>query len=89
MQMVMGAWMSQAISTLTRLDIPDLLKKHGAQTARELTEKFGVDAKPEFLELVLRACASVGFFSEAADDRFSVTELSDVLTSRLPVSSRS
>lgn len=86
MQMVMGAWVSQAISTLTRLDIPDLLKEHGSQTARALTERLGVDAKPEFLERVLRACASVGIFTEAADGRFGATALSDVLTRHSSVS---
>lgn len=86
MQMVMGAWVSQAISTLTRLDIPDLLKEHGSQTARALTEKLGVEAKPEFLERVLRACASVGIFREEANGRFGPTALSDTLTSTSPVS---
>ena len=29
MQMVMGAWVSQTISTITRLDVPDFLHEHG------------------------------------------------------------
>lgn len=86
MQMIMGAWVSQAISTVTRLDIPDLLKEHGSQTARALIERLGVDAKPEFLERVLRACASVGIFSEEADGRFGATALSDTLTRSSSVS---
>ena len=86
MQMVMGAWVSQAISTLTRLDIPDHLKEHGPQSAQELTQNLGVDAKPEFLERVLRACSSIGLFSERAEGRFGITPLSEVLTSDSPVS---
>lgn len=86
MQMIMGAWVSQAISTLTRLNVPDVLKEHGPQTAPALTERLGVDAKPEFLERVLRACASVGLFSEDTDGRFGPTALSDVLTTSSPVS---
>jgi hypothetical protein len=34
MQMMTAAWISQTISAVTRLDVPDLLEKHGATTAR-------------------------------------------------------
>jgi len=30
MQMVMGGWIARAISDVSRLNIPDILKKHGA-----------------------------------------------------------
>jgi SAM-dependent methyltransferase len=86
MQMVMGAWVSQTISAVTRLEIPDLLKKHGPQTAFELTNGLGVKAKPDLLERLLRACASVGIFREDAEGRFAATPLSDVLTTGSPVS---
>jgi hypothetical protein len=85
MQMVMGAWVSQTISAVTRLDIPDLLKEHGPQTASQLIQDHGVDARPDFLERALRACASIGLFSENAEGRFGPTSLSDVLTSSSPV----
>lgn len=39
MQMVVGAWISQTISAVTRLDIPDLLKEHGPQTAMKLIQQ--------------------------------------------------
>ncbi len=51
MQMVIGAWISQAISAITRLDIPDLLKEHGPRTALELTDALAVRAKPELLTM--------------------------------------
>jgi SAM-dependent methyltransferase len=86
MQMVMGAWVSQAISTLTRLDVPDLLKERGPQTAFELCERLGGGARPELLERVLRACAAAGIISENGDGRFGPTRLSDVLTRHSPVS---
>jgi hypothetical protein len=54
MQMVTGAWVSQTISAITQLDIPDLLQAHGSLTARELTEHYGVEANPEFLQRALR-----------------------------------
>lgn len=86
MQMVMGAWVSQTISAVTRLDVPDLLQQHGPLTARQLTENYGVKARPEFLERVLRACASVGLFTEDAGGRFGPTPLSEALTLNSPLS---
>ena len=86
MQMVMGAWVSKTISDVTRLDVPDLLGRHGPLTSVELTRDHGVDARPDFLERVLRACASVGIFTEDADGRFGPTPLSEVLTSDSEVS---
>lgn len=86
MHMVMGAWVSQAISTVTRLDIPDLLQAHGPLTALQLTKDYGVQAQPGALERVLRAAASVGLFTEDAQGRFGLTPLSDVLTTTSSVS---
>ena len=86
MQMVTGAWVAQTISAVTRLDVPDLIQKHGPLTARQLTESHGVDAVPELLERALRACASVRIFSEDADGRFGSTPLSEVLTLSSPAS---
>jgi hypothetical protein len=80
MQMVLGAWVSKAISDVTRLNVPDVLKRHGATSAAEMVARHGVEAKPDFLERALRACASVGIFTEDAAGRFGPTELSEVLT---------
>ncbi len=88
MQMLNAAWVCQAISALTRLDLPDLLAKHGPRSARELTASQGVAADPEFLERVLRACASLGVFSEDADGRFGLTPLSEVLRRDFPGSAK-
>jgi SAM-dependent methyltransferase len=80
MQMVLGAWMSRVISDVTQLNVPDVLKRHGAMSAAEMVARHRVDAKPDFLERALRACASVGIFTEDGAGRFGPTELSDVLT---------
>lgn len=84
MQMVTGVWISRAISTVTRLDVPDLLKAHGPSTAKELAHERGLDAHPEFLERTLRACASVGIFTEDAQGRFGLTPMSELLTADAP-----
>ena len=86
MQMLMGAWVSKIVSDLTRLNVPDLLKQHGPISAAELVAKHGIDARPDFLERTLRACAGVGVFTEDASGKFGPTELSDVLTSDSPAS---
>lgn len=86
MQLVMGAWVSQTISAVTRLNVPDILHEYGMISAEELVIKHGVDANPQFLERALRACASVGLFTESSEGKFGPTPLSDVLTNNSPVS---
>jgi hypothetical protein len=44
------------MSAVTRLGVPELLAKHGALSARQLTAH-GVEAEPELLQRALRACA--------------------------------
>jgi hypothetical protein len=46
----------------------------------------GIVAVPDALERLLRACASLGVFTEDAGGKFGPTELSEVLTSDSPVS---
>src|SRR4051794_20626799 len=85
MQMVMGGWVARAISDVSRLDIPDLLKTNGPMSATDLVSA-GIDANADALERVMRACASVGVFTEHGDGRFGPTPLSDVLTADSPAS---
>src|SRR5262249_9448554 len=85
MQMVMGGWVARAIFDVSRLNISDLLKKAGALSAAELVAA-GVDADAGALERAMRACASVGVFTEDTEGRFGATPLSEVLTSDSPVS---
>ncbi|KIG13530.1 O-methyltransferase [Enhygromyxa salina] len=86
MQMVMGAWVSSAISGITRLHIPDLLAEHGPCTAAQLVERSAAKLDAGALERALRACASLGLFSESAEGVFGLTPLSEVLTRRSPAS---
>lgn len=84
MQMAMGAWVTKVISGATRLNVPDVVKKHGSLLAAEMVTTHGVNAAPTALERLLRACASLGIFTEDAAGRFGPTELSEVLTSDSP-----
>ena len=88
MQMMMAAWAAQTIATVARLGVADVLHDQGPLTARELTERHRVDARSDLLERALRACASVGVFTEAADGRFGPTPLSGVLVDGAPGSVR-
>ena len=65
---------------------PTLCQQHGPLTAEQLTTTHEVLAQPAFLERALRACASVGLFTEDAAGRFGPTPLSEVLTADSPVS---
>ncbi len=84
MRLAMGAWVCQAMSTITRLDIPDFLEDHGPATAEDLVSKHGVAARPELLERTLRACASAGLVNEDAKGRFGPTVLTRVLAGKSP-----
>jgi ubiquinone/menaquinone biosynthesis C-methylase UbiE len=86
MQMVMGAWVTKVISEVTTLGVPDLLKQHGSMHAAEIVTAGDLRAAPKALERVLRACASLGVFTEDATGKFGLTELSEVLTSDSPAS---
>ncbi len=83
MQMVMGGWVSKAIASMSRFAIPDVLKKHGSLTAAGMITN-GVNANADALERMLRACASLGIFTESEDGHFGLTPLSEVMTSDHP-----
>src|SRR3954453_7427575 len=84
MQMMFGAWVTKIISEATRMGVPDVVQEHGPLRAAEMVERGGVVAAPDALERLLRACASVGIFTEDAAGRFGPTPLSEVLTSNSP-----
>ncbi|HTS50833.1 MAG TPA: hypothetical protein VMH05_22965 [Bryobacteraceae bacterium] len=75
MQMAMGALITKLVAEAARLNIPDLIKRHGAMTIADLITKGGLTADPSALHRVLRACASCGIFTEDALGRFGPTEL--------------
>ncbi|QJW90665.1 methyltransferase [Spirosoma taeanense] len=78
MQMLFGFASSRAIGVTAELHIADLLKD-GAKTADELARQTGVHARS--LYRVLRACASVGVYSEDNEKKFSLTPLAEPLLS--------
>ncbi|GAB3296852.1 class I SAM-dependent methyltransferase [Hymenobacter tenuis] len=85
MQMLFGFAASRAIGVAAELHIADHLQ-HGPKTAEELAKQLGVHARS--LYRVLRACASIGVFSEDGEMRFSLTPLAEPLLSDAPGSLR-
>jgi len=78
MQMLFGFAASRAIGVTAELCIADLLKDD-AKTADELARQTGVHARS--LYRVLRACASIGVYSEDNEKKFSLTPLAEPLLS--------
>lgn len=85
MQMLFGLTTSRAIGVAAELCIADRLKD-GPKSAEELARQTDVHAHS--LYRVLRACASVGVFSEDNEKRFSLTPLAEPLLSDAPGSLR-
>lgn len=85
MQMVGGAFVSQAIYVAAKLGLADLLAKE-PKTVKDLAEKTGTHERS--LYRVLRTLASVGAFREAAPKTFANTPATELLRSDIPNSLR-
>jgi hypothetical protein len=85
MQLIFGLTASRAIGVAAELCIADKLK-NGPKSTQELAEEASVHARS--LYRVLRACASIGVFSEDDEKRFSLTPLAEPLLSDAPGSLR-
>jgi hypothetical protein len=76
LQMILGKWVSSAISAAAHFGIADHLES-GPKSPRELASLTGTQERP--LYRLLRANASVGVFTELEDGRFAQTPLSEPL----------
>ncbi len=85
MQILFGYAPARAIGIAAELRIADHLAD-GSKTAEELALKTNNHARS--LYRLLRACASVGIFSEDADKRFSLSPMAEFLRSDNPESLR-
>src|SRR5215212_7288722 len=81
MEMFFGIVVTRAIGAAAEFYIADFLKD-GAKSAEDLAKQTGTHARS--LYRVLRACASVGVFSEDSEKRFSLTPLAEPLLSDAP-----
>jgi len=74
--MILGKWVSSAISAAAHFGIADHLES-GPKSPKELASLTGTEERP--LYRLLRANASVGVFTELEDGRFAQTPLSEPL----------
>src|SRR5215472_8417582 len=76
--LILGKWVSQAVSVAAKLGIADLLKD-GPRTCDELARANQVDEAALFR--LLRALASVGVFTEVGSRTFGLTPMAEFLRS--------
>jgi hypothetical protein len=84
-QVQAGSWITQGLSVVAELGIPDLLTD-GARAAEDLANDTGTDGNA--LYRLMRALASIGVFAQGADGRFSLTPLAEKLRSEAVASQR-
>jgi O-methyltransferase domain/Dimerisation domain len=83
MELILGAWLSQAITAATQLGIADALVA-GPLTADELGAKVGADS--DAVARLMRLLISRGIFRRRSGNRFALNALGDTLRSDAPVS---
>ena len=81
MQMLTGAWVTQAVATAAKLGIPDLLVS-GPKTAEELGA--AARAHPPAVRRLMRALSGLGVFAPAPGGRYELTELGNRLREDYP-----
>ena len=77
-QMIEGYWLSQVVYVAAKLGVADHLAD-GPQTSQALAQE--IDADPDALYRLLRACACFGLLSEQPAQTFALTPLGDLLQS--------
>lgn len=82
-ELILGAWMSQAITAAADLRVADALTA-GPLPVEELADTVG--ANPDALRRLLRALMSRDIFAQRDDGRYELTPLADLLRSDTPVS---
>ena len=85
LQLMMGAWASQAAGTLARLGVCDHIAQ-GATTPGAIAERIG--ASPDALSRLLRAGAMVGIVRETAPRSYALTPVGELFRSDHPKSMR-
>jgi hypothetical protein len=85
LNLIVGSWVSQAISVAAKLGIADLLEE-GPRSCADLAKAAG--AHPDALYRLLRTLASTGIFAEEDDGRFALTPLAEGLRTNAPASLR-
>jgi hypothetical protein len=81
LQMLTGMWVSQILSAVAQLGVPDLIAA-GTRSVDHLAEECGADASA--LHRLLRAAATVGLVVETKPGDFALTPLGETLRANTP-----
>lgn len=84
-QMMLGAWLTQAIYVAAELGIADVLE-NGPATVKELSS--AVKAKEENLSRVMRALCSAEIFNNDGQGKYTLAPIGELLRSDVPYSKR-
>jgi O-methyltransferase domain/Dimerisation domain len=76
LQLATASWMSAAVSAVATLGVADELTS-GPRSASDIAE--AVDADPDALYRLLRACVDIDLFQEVGERKFALTELGAAL----------
>lgn len=85
-QMLTGAWTTQLVAAVARLEIPDKLAIAQPQSSEQLARAVGADAGA--LYRVMRALSSIGVFADVGSGRYMLTPIGERLRSNHPESMR-
>ena len=84
-QMITGAWISQIIYVIAKLELADRIAE-GPKTSDELASES--DAHAQSMSRLLRASASIGVFRKDESDKYHLTPLAESLRSDVPGTQR-
>lgn len=78
MEIILGAWVAQAVATAAELGIADVLAD-GPRSAEDIARRVGAD--PDAVRRLLRALVGIGVFRVRRDGRYDLTPLAATLRS--------
>lgn len=83
MELILNAWVAQAIATAADLGVADALAD-GPMSGEQLADRVGADT--DALMRLMRALIGIGIFRQRSDGRYALTPMADTLRTDAPVS---
>lgn len=83
MELILNAWVAQAIATAADLGVADALAE-GPLSGEQLADRVGADG--DALRRLMRALIGIGVFRQRSDGRYALTPLAETLRTDAPVS---
>nr|WP_244275500.1 acetylserotonin O-methyltransferase [Mycobacterium europaeum] len=83
MELILNAWVAQAITSAADLGVADALAD-GPLSGEQLANRLGAD--PDALRRLMRALIGIGIFRRRGDGRYALTPLAETLRTDAPIS---